>query len=92
MSMRAFGKQSWMGTRRQRLQSVTRWPVAENPLGAVEVAPEVIREVGDKFGTGELFLPEMVLAAEAMQAFMAAVAARLEADAEGGASQNTTRW
>jgi trimethylamine corrinoid protein len=60
---------------------------AENPLGAVEVASNVIREVGDKFGTGELFLPEMVLAAEAMQAFMAEVSARLEAEAGEGGSR-----
>lgn len=60
---------------------------AGNPLDAVDVASGVIREVGDKFGTGELFLPEMVLAAEAMQAFMEAVSPRLEADAGEGGTQ-----
>ena len=60
---------------------------AENILEAVEVASGVIREVGDKFGAGELFLPEMVLAAEAMQAFMDEVTPRLEAEA--GSAQAT---
>ncbi len=58
-----------------------------NVLDAVEVASGVIREVGDRFGTGEIFLPEMVLAAEAMQAFMAAVNPRLEAEAAEGPSR-----
>ena len=56
-------------------------------LEAVEVASGVIREVGDKFGAGELFLPEMVLAAEAMQGFMDEVTPRLEAEA--GTAQAT---
>jgi methylmalonyl-CoA mutase cobalamin-binding domain/chain len=60
---------------------------AADILGAVEAASGVIREVGDKFGAGELFLPEMVLAAEAMQAFMDEVTPRLEAEA--GAAQTT---
>jgi trimethylamine corrinoid protein len=38
--------------------------------GAVEVAIQAIRQVGDRFGEGDLFLPEMMLAAEAMQGFM----------------------
>jgi methylmalonyl-CoA mutase cobalamin-binding domain/chain len=54
-------------------------------LGPVDVASGVIREVGDKFGAGEVFLPEMVLAAEAMQAFMDVVTPRLEAEAADGA-------
>lgn len=54
---------------------------ADDLLGAVDAASGVIREVGDKFGEGELFLPEMVLAAEAMQAFMDVVTPRLEAEA-----------
>ncbi len=60
---------------------------AEDILEAVNVASGVIREVGDQFGAGELFLPEMVLAAEAMQAFMDEVTPRLEADA--GSAQAT---
>ena len=60
---------------------------ADNILEAVEVASGVIREVGDKFGAGELFLPEMVLAAEAMQGFMDEVTPRLEAEA--GSAQAT---
>jgi 5-methyltetrahydrofolate--homocysteine methyltransferase len=59
---------------------------AEDLLEPVNVASGVIREVGDKFGEGELFLPEMVLAAEAMQAFMDVVTPRLEAEAADGAS------
>lgn len=57
---------------------------ADSLLAPVDVASDVIREVGDKFGAGEVFLPEMVLAAEAMQAFMDVVTPRLEAEALEG--------
>lgn len=60
--------------------------VAKDLTEPVEIASGVIREVGDKFGSGELFLPEMVLAAEAMQAFMDVVTPRLEAEASDDAS------
>lgn len=56
-------------------------------LEPVNVASDVIREVGDKFGAGEVFLPEMVLAAEAMQGFMDEVTPRLEAEAADGEAQ-----
>ncbi|GMQ94082.1 MAG: corrinoid protein [Acidimicrobiia bacterium] len=59
---------------------------AQDLTEPVGVASGVIREVGDKFGTGELFLPEMVLAAEAMQAFMDVVTPHLESEATEGAS------
>lgn len=39
------------------------------PLGLIEtVLNPAIKEVGDKFGQGELCLPELIMAAEAMQA------------------------
>lgn len=50
-------------------------------LEAVDAAASVIREVGDRFGEGELFLPEMVVAAEAMQAFMGVATPHLGAEA-----------
>ena len=50
----------------------------ESLLEPVNVASDVIREVGDKFGAGEVFLPEMVLAAEAMQGFMDVVTDDIE--------------
>jgi len=37
------------------------------PLKALDVLTEAIREVGDGFGKGELFLPEIVGAADAMK-------------------------
>jgi 5-methyltetrahydrofolate--homocysteine methyltransferase len=40
------------------------------PLKALDALTEAIREVGDAFGAGECFLPELVAAAEAMQAAM----------------------
>lgn len=46
--------------------------------GAVETAVETIRTVGDRFGAGEIFLPEMVLAADAMLAFMNIVSPYLQ--------------
>lgn len=64
---------------------------AEDLTEPLEVASGVIREVGDKFGTGELFLPEMVLAAEAMQAFMDVVTPRLESEASEGASTRQSK-
>lgn len=57
----------------------------EDLLEPVGIASDVIREVGDGFGAGDLFLPEMVLAAEAMQAFMDVVTPRLDAEATDGA-------
>lgn len=45
---------------------------------AVAVAIGSIRLVGDRFGEGVIFLPEMILAAEAMQAFMKIAAPELE--------------
>ena len=60
---------------------------ADSLLEPVDVASGVIREVGDKFGAGEVFLPEMVLAAEAMQGFMDVVTPRLEAEAAEGTGQ-----
>jgi trimethylamine corrinoid protein len=47
-------------------------------VGAVDVAVQAIRQVGDRFGEGEIFLPEMMLAAEAMQGFMKIVGPALE--------------
>lgn len=41
-----------------------------NPTAALDALTESIREVGDAFGSGELFLPELVGAAEAMEAAM----------------------
>ena len=54
---------------------------AESVLKPIDVAAAVIREVGNRFGAGELYLPEMVLAAEAMQAFMDVVTPQLKAEA-----------
>jgi methylmalonyl-CoA mutase cobalamin-binding domain/chain len=47
-------------------------------MGAIEAATEAIREVGDRFGEGECFLPELVMAAEAMQGFMEVLTPHLE--------------
>lgn len=57
--------------------------------GAVEVAIQAIRQVGDRFGEGELFLPEMMLAAEAMQAFMKIAGPELEK--AGGKARTTAK-
>lgn len=52
---------------------------------AVNTAISAVREAGDGFGAGELFLPEMVMAGKAMEAFMTAVRPRLEAVGSGEA-------
>ncbi len=38
-----------------------------NPLEAAKALTESIREVGDKFGAGELFLPDLVCASEVLK-------------------------
>lgn len=47
--------------------------------GAVDIAIDTIRVVGNRFGDGEIYLPEMILAADAMQAFMKVASPVLEA-------------
>jgi len=47
------------------------------PAKTLEVLTEAIRQVGDRFGKGELWLPDLVGAADAMQAAMPIVEAEL---------------
>jgi corrinoid protein of di/trimethylamine methyltransferase len=47
------------------------------PLQMLEALTEAIRQVGDRFGKGELWLPDLVGAADAMQAAMPTVEAEL---------------
>jgi corrinoid protein of di/trimethylamine methyltransferase len=49
-----------------------------DPLKSLDALTEAIREVGDAFGAGECFLPELVSAADAMQAAMPIIEAQLE--------------
>ncbi len=55
--------------------SWARKAVAEKiePVKTLEVLTEAIRQVGDRFGRGELWLPDLVGAADAMQAAMPVV-------------------
>lgn len=48
------------------------------PLKALDALTEVIREVGDAFGMGEIFLPELVSAADAMQAALPVIEEKLQ--------------
>jgi corrinoid protein of di/trimethylamine methyltransferase len=48
------------------------------PVKAMEALTEAIRQVGDRFGKGELWLPELVGAADAMQAAMPIVEEELK--------------
>jgi len=52
------------------------------PITVLDALTACIREVGDAFGAGDLFLPELVGAADAMEAAMPIVVAALKA--EGG--------
>lgn len=52
------------------------------PLEALDALTVVIREIGDDFGSGEIFLPELVSAADAMQAALPAIEARLRETGE----------
>jgi methanogenic corrinoid protein MtbC1 len=53
-----------------------------NPLKALDALTRAIREVGDAFGAGECFLPELVSAAEALQAAMPILEAQLQESGE----------
>jgi corrinoid protein of di/trimethylamine methyltransferase len=48
------------------------------PLKAMEALTEAIRQVGDRFGKGELWLPDLVGAADAMQAAMPVIEEELK--------------
>jgi corrinoid protein of di/trimethylamine methyltransferase len=48
------------------------------PLAILDALTESIREVGDAFGAGECFLPELVGAAEAMQSAMPILEAEIQ--------------
>lgn len=50
----------------------------QDPGKILDVTTEVIREVGDKFATGELFLPELVGAASAMSEAIKIMEAEIE--------------
>jgi trimethylamine corrinoid protein len=39
-----------------------------DPVQALEVLSDTIREIGEQFGAGEIFLPELILSADAMNA------------------------
>jgi corrinoid protein of di/trimethylamine methyltransferase len=49
-----------------------------DPLKAAEALTEGIREVGDKFGTGELFLPDLVCASEVVKQALPVISAEIE--------------
>ena len=57
-----------------------------DPTDVLEALTDAIREVGDAFGAGELFLPELVSAAEATQQAMPIVEAAFKA---GGGSRTS---
>jgi corrinoid protein of di/trimethylamine methyltransferase len=48
------------------------------PLKALDALTEAIREVGDAFGVGDIFLPELVSAADAMQAALPIIEEKLQ--------------
>ncbi len=49
-----------------------------DPLKAAEALTEGIREVGDKFGTGELFLPDLVCASEVVKLALPIITKEIE--------------
>ena len=49
-----------------------------DPREALDALTEAIREVGDAFGVGEIFLPELVSAADAMQAALPIIETKLQ--------------
>jgi trimethylamine corrinoid protein len=59
------------------------------PLAVVEAMTEAIREVGDRFERMEIFLPEMMLAAQAMQKALEVLSPHLEREKEGREKKGT---
>ena len=51
-------------------------------LKALDVLSSAIREIGDKFGAGEVFLPELMMAADAMTAGSAVLTPAIPKDAK----------
>ena len=49
-----------------------------DPLAASAVLTEAIREVGDKFGSGELYLPDLVCASEVLKKAFPIIEAEIE--------------
>jgi trimethylamine corrinoid protein len=49
-----------------------------NPLEAARSLTEGIREVGDRFGTGELFLPDLVCASEVVKNALPVITSEIE--------------
>jgi corrinoid protein of di/trimethylamine methyltransferase len=52
------------------------------PLKALDALTKTIREIGNAFGAGEVFLPELVSAAEAMQAALPIIEEKLRQTGE----------
>jgi len=59
------------------------------PLAVVKALTEGIREVGDRFERMEIFLPEMMLAAQAMQKALELLSPYLERQKEGREEKGT---
>ena len=59
------------------------------PLAVVDALTEGIREVGDRFERMEIFLPEMMLAAQAMQKALELLGPYLERQKEGREEKGT---
>ena len=53
-----------------------------DPLEAAKALTEAIREVGDKFGCGELFLPDLVCASEVLKQALPVINAEIEKKGE----------
>lgn len=74
---KAFGtlREALLAYDEEAVQTEAQGFLARNPgpdevLEALDVMSTAIREVGDKFNDGQIFLPELMLAAEAMKAGM----------------------
>lgn len=60
-----------------------------DPIQAVDVLSEAIREVGDGFGRGELFIPDLIGGAEAMKSAMRILEGEIERRGEKMRSSGT---
>jgi len=58
----------------------------EDPQKCAEVLTEGIREIGDRFGTGELFLPDLVCASEVVKGALPVITAEIQRQGKKAAS------
>jgi len=84
-------KQLVLGFNMDRAEEVATKAIeeGEDPLDCANALTDGIREIGDKFGTGELFLPDLVCASEVVKNALPVITKEIES--RGGTRQTLGR-